>query len=83
MSAGGASASDRLKFMYERCGATEEERFDNVDQYVNTDDAFGKSLKKHKISWPSNWDSFQGVGENAPFFDTLSEEQSAVLLKAL
>ena len=54
----GATPSDRLKYMFEQCGKSAEERYDTIDEYVNTNDAFGQALKNHKISWPSNFDGF-------------------------
>jgi hypothetical protein len=61
MSGAGATNKDRLKFAFEQCGKTEQERYDFVDEYVNTDDSIGAVLTRNKISWPSNFDSFNGL----------------------
>ena len=68
-----------LQELYQLCGDSNEKRFNIVDEYVNTNCAFDEFLVQNKITWPKNFDIFEGKtgrdGEKS-FFDGLTEEQA-------
>ena len=75
-----------LQELYLHCGDNNEARFGVVDEYVNTSSAFDECLVNNKITWPKNFDIFEGTtgkdGER-PFFDTLTEVQAQAFLQQL
>ena len=75
-----------LQELYLQCGDTNDARFGVVDEYVNTSSAFDECLVKNKITWPKNFDIFEGTtgkeGEK-PFFDNLTEDQAQAFLQQL
>ena len=82
----GMSDKNILQELYQHCGDSNEARFDLVDEYVNTSSAFDDCLVNNKITWPKNFDIFEGTtgkdGEK-PFFDTLTEDQAQAFLQQL
>ena len=68
-----------LQELYQLCGDSNEVRFDIVDEYVSTSTAFDECLVQNKITWPKNFDIFEGkTGKDGDksFFDGLTEEQA-------